>query len=93
MGAIFGVAMYFLVSTPLLQIEQGTKTFAFYVTVAFLSGFSERWTRVILDGAQSVIGGEAGKPEITAGDVPAPAGDRQAPQTAPIVPGPAAGGV
>ena len=98
-GAIFGVAMYFLVSTPLLQIEQGTKTFAFYVTVAFLSGFSERWTRVILDGAQSVIGGEAGKPEITADDVPEPARNGQPPQTVqtvqtvPVVPGPAAGGV
>jgi hypothetical protein len=92
-GAIFGVAMYFLVSTPLLQIEQRTKTFAFYVTVAFLSGFSERWTRVILDGAQSVIGGKAGKPEITTDDVPAPARNGQAPQTALIVPGPASGGV
>lgn len=92
-GAIFGVAMYFLVSTPLLQIEQGTKTFAFYVTVAFLSGFSERWTRVILDGAQSVIGGKAGKPEITADDVPAPARDGQSTQVASPVPGPVSGGV
>ena len=88
-GAIFGVAMYFLVSTPLLQIEQQTKTFAFYVTVAFLSGFSERWTRVILDGAQSVIGGEAGKPEVTADDVPPSARNGQAPQTAPALTGPA----
>jgi len=92
-GAIFGVAMYFLVSTPLLQIEQQTKTFAFYVTVAFLSGFSERWTRVILDGAQSVIGAEAGKPAITADDVPAPARNGQVPQTAPAEPAPASGGV
>jgi hypothetical protein len=69
-GGIFGIAMYFLVSTPLLQIEQGTKSFAFYVTVAFLSGFSERWTRVILSGAQSVIGGEHQKPAVTQADVP-----------------------
>ena len=55
---------------PLLQIEQETKNFAFYVTVAFLAGFSERWTRVILDGAQSVIGGERPKPEVTAADAP-----------------------
>lgn len=90
-GAIFGVAMYFLVSTPLLQIEQQTKTFAFYVTVAFLAGFSERWTRVILDGAQSVIGGEPGKPAVTADDVPRPAGS-EAPSSAPVVPEPASGG-
>jgi hypothetical protein len=69
-GGIFGIAMYFLVSTPLLQIEKGTKSFAFYVTVAFLSGFSERWTRVILSGAQSVIGGEPQKPAITEADLP-----------------------
>ena len=70
-GGLFGIAMYFLVSTRLLQIEQGTKSFAFYVTVAFLSGFSERWTRVILSGAQSVIGGAGEKPEVTQADVPA----------------------
>jgi hypothetical protein len=72
-GAIFGVAMYFIVSTSLLQIDPETRSFAFYVTVAFLAGFSERWTRVILDGAQSVIGGEGAKPEVTAAHVPAPA--------------------
>jgi hypothetical protein len=72
-GAIFGVAMYFIVSTSLLQIDPETRSFAFYVTVAFLAGFSERWTRVILDGAQSVIGGDGPKPEVTAADVPAPA--------------------
>jgi hypothetical protein len=69
-GGIFGIAMYFLVSTPLLQIEHNTKSFAFYVTVAFLAGFSERWTRVILNGAQSVIGGEHQKPPVTEADVP-----------------------
>ncbi len=64
-GSIFGLAMYFLVSTPLLQIDQTTKSFDFYVTVAFLAGFSERWTRVILDGAQSVIGTKGQKPALT----------------------------
>ena len=69
-GAIFGVAMYFLVQTPLLQIETATKTFSFYVIVAFLSGFSERWTRVILDGAQNVVAGEGSRPEVTEEDIP-----------------------
>ncbi len=83
-GAIFGVAMYFLVSTPLLQIEQKSKTFAFYVTVAFLSGFSERWTRVILDGAQTVIGGKAHKPAVTEADASAPGGATESQRPAPI---------
>ena len=61
-GAIFGVAMYFLVSTDLLQIDTTTKSFAFFVTVSFLAGFSERWTRVILDGAQNVIGADRHSP-------------------------------
>ena len=87
-GAIFGVAMYFLVSTSLLQIEPKTKSFAFYVTVAFLSGFSERWTRVILDGAQSVIGGEGAKPEGTVGETPVPARGGESPQPAPVLPVP-----
>jgi hypothetical protein len=75
-GAIFGVVMFFLVSTQVLQIEQDTKSFAFYVTFAFLAGFSERWTRVILDGAQSVIGVEREKPSVTDEHVPTPTADR-----------------
>ena len=79
-GAVFGVAMYFIASTSLLQIDPETKSFAFYVTAAFLSGFSERWTRVILDGAQSVIGGEGAKPEVSAADVPAPGAPAPVPE-------------
>jgi hypothetical protein len=86
-GAIFGVAMYFLVSTPLLQIDQQSKTFAFYVTVAFLSGFSERWTRVILDGAQSVIGGKSHKPAATEADAPPVGGATESQRTVPVPPG------
>ena len=69
---IFGVAMYFLVSTNLLQIDKTTKSFAFFVTVSFLAGFSERWTRVILDGAQNVIGVDRHTPEVTEAHVPPP---------------------
>jgi len=86
-GSIFGVAMYFLASTSLLQIEPKTKSFAFFVTVAFLSGFSERWTRVILDGAQSVIGGEGEKPEVTVVGVPEPARDGESRQPVQVAPG------
>lgn len=87
-GAIFGVAMYFLVSTPLLQIEQKTKSFAFFVTVAFLSGFSERWTRVILDGAQSVIGGAGQNPSVTEADVPPLGGATESRRPVTGLPGP-----
>ena len=49
----------------------------FFFTVAFLAGFSERWTRVILDGAQSVIGVEREKPPVTDDHVPTPDVDKE----------------
>lgn len=54
-GAIFGLAVYFLARTPIVQIDDKTKTFPFYVVVAFLAGFSERWTNVVLGGAEQTI--------------------------------------
>ena len=58
-GAVSGVVVHFLVQTPLLPVDPGTKTFPFYAVVAFLAGFSERWTRVTLGGAMRTVGGEA----------------------------------
>jgi hypothetical protein len=53
-GAIFGVAAYFIVQSGLLQIEPAEgNEFFFFTIVAFLAGFSERWTKVIFDGAGS----------------------------------------
>lgn len=54
-GAIFGVALYFLAKTTLLHLEQGVKTFAFFVVLAFLAGFSERWAQVVLGGAEQTV--------------------------------------
>jgi hypothetical protein len=55
-GAIFGVAAYFLVESGLLQIEPADgKEFYFLTIVAFLAGFSERWTRVVFDSAEARV--------------------------------------
>jgi hypothetical protein len=64
-GATFGLALYFGLESDLFQIEMSGKTIYFYAIVAFLSGFSERWAKVLLD--------RGGEPE------PAPA--PQAPST------------
>jgi len=55
-GAVSGVVVYLLAQTALLQIENDTKTLQFYVVAAFLAGFSERWTQVILGGAEQTSG-------------------------------------
>jgi hypothetical protein len=58
-GAVSGVIVYYLVQTPLVPIDEETQTFEFYAVVAFLAGFSERWTRVTLSGAMRTVGGDA----------------------------------
>jgi hypothetical protein len=55
-GAVSGVVISLLVQTTLVPIKQGTLTIEFYVIVAFLAGFSERWTKVVLEGAMRTIG-------------------------------------
>jgi hypothetical protein len=54
-GAIFGVALYFLSQTALLQLDPNVKKFPFFVVVAFLAGFSERWAQVVLGGAEQTV--------------------------------------
>ena len=53
-GAIFGVAMYFLISSGLPQVElpDDDTAFFYYGIVAFLAGFAERRTKVILGSAE-----------------------------------------
>ena len=63
-GAVFGVALFFLARTSLLHIEPGLRTFPFFVIVAFLAGFSERWTQVVLGGAEKTVSASLGaKPD------------------------------
>ncbi|HJU36993.1 MAG TPA: hypothetical protein VJ716_06220 [Gaiellaceae bacterium] len=54
-GAFSGVAVSLIVQTTLVPIQHRALTFEFYVVVAFLAGFSERWTKVVLDGAMRTI--------------------------------------
>lgn len=58
-GAVSGVAVYFLVQTPLLAIDKGTRTFQYYAILAFLAGFSERWAQ---DTLTSVLPGAGESP-------------------------------
>jgi hypothetical protein len=58
LGAVFGVALYFTLSSGILQTQispEDTKAFYYYGTLAFVAGFSERWTRVILGGVERSI--------------------------------------
>ena len=58
-GSIFGLAVFFLLQSSLLQVASDRK-FAGYVVAAFLGGFSERFVKVMLHGAETSIGGGAG---------------------------------
>lgn len=62
LGAIFGLALYFAVRAGLLQISPGDeKTSLYWYTVlSFLAGFSERFTQVIIGGAERTIAASVG---------------------------------
>jgi hypothetical protein len=59
LGAVFGVAVYFALLGGQISFsgQTGDNSFYYFAIIAFLSGFSERWTRVILGTA------EASRPE------------------------------
>lgn len=57
-GAIFGLAMYFLLKSSVLQV-QVTNQFGTFVVAAFLGGFSERFVKVMLHSAEQSVGGGA----------------------------------
>jgi hypothetical protein len=54
-GSVSGIVVYFLVQTPLIPVEKTALTFPLFVVLAFLAGFSERWTRMVLSGAMRTI--------------------------------------
>ena len=57
-GAVFGVMLFFIVKSGLLNIQlpsSETETFFFFGTLAFLAGFNERWTNVIFGRAEQTI--------------------------------------
>ena len=65
-GAVFGVAMFFLIKSGLLNIvvdaDPPSDQFFFYGTLAFLAGFNERWTNVILGKAEQTVAASLAPP-------------------------------
>ncbi len=63
-GAIFGVALYFLLASGLLQTQpqSHSKMLYFYGIVAFFAGFSERFTSVTFGQAEQLITGASPSP-------------------------------
>jgi len=70
LGAISGVVLYLIVQTPLLPIESAALTLEYVVVVAFLAGFSEAWTKVVLGGAMRTIAPPADAPDGPRDDPP-----------------------
>ncbi len=57
-GAIFGIALYFLIESEILRItvpRDKTTAFFFVGTLAFLAGFNERWANVLFGQAEKTI--------------------------------------
>jgi hypothetical protein len=70
LGAVFGVFTYFVFASGLLQTTQpgGDKDFYFYGALAFVAGFSERFTRVLIKETSGAVG--AGGNEAAAATEP-----------------------
>lgn len=63
-GAVFGIAFYFLFQSELLEIklpESDSRAFFFFGILAFLAGFNERWTKVVLGSAQNTVAASLGE--------------------------------
>lgn len=80
-GALFALALYLALKSHLLEVlEETDHTVYFYAAIAFLSGFSERRAKVLLDGT---LGGAVPSaspqppPAATPGPPPAPAPARR----------------
>jgi hypothetical protein len=63
-GSIFGLSLFFLLQSSLLQVQAG-KEFATFVVAAFLGGFSERFVKVMLHSAEKTAGGAGGTATTT----------------------------
>jgi len=80
-GAIFGLALYFAVRGGLLQITpKNENSFYWYTALSFLAGFSERFTKVLIDTAEHTVEGGV-QPHGSAGPgKPIPGVPREEPQ-------------
>ncbi len=77
-GSVSGIVVYFLFQTPLVPIEQSALGLPLYVVLAFLAGFSERWTRMVLSGALRTV---AGRDEAAAAEPERAPEEERAPET------------
>jgi hypothetical protein len=59
LGSVFGLFIYFALQSELLQLQKPDekKAFFFFTLLAFVAGFSERLTHVILGGAERTVAG------------------------------------
>jgi hypothetical protein len=87
-GSIFGVLMYFAITSGFVEIfkipPDGIKQFYFLCVIAFGAGFSERWAQDTLTG-----GLNRGSKTAPASAEPKAAAGAKAPLNAPPVPAPA----
>jgi hypothetical protein len=65
LGAVFGLFTYFLLASHLLQTEDpdGERALFFYGAVAFVAGFSERFTKVLVKGVEEKLAPASAPPE------------------------------
>jgi hypothetical protein len=58
-GAVFGLFIYFALRSELLALQEPNegKAFFFFTFLAFLAGFSERLTRVLVSNAERTVAG------------------------------------
>ena len=70
-GAIFGLVVYFALQSELVQLQKPveTKAFFFFAFLAFVAGFSERLTHVILGGAERTVAGTLEQADKAVGEV------------------------
>ena len=65
-GSVFGVVAYFVLESGMLDIRvEGQQKFFYYGTLAFVAGFSERFTKVLLGAAEAGAGAAAPPREDT----------------------------
>jgi len=69
-GAVFGLVVYFALQSELLQVKRPdeAKAFFFFTFFAFLAGFSERLTHVILGRAERTVAGTLEEADKALGD-------------------------
>jgi hypothetical protein len=67
-GSVFGLALYFLLVSGILMTKAPSErtTIYFYAIVAFLAGFSERFTGVMFGDAERLLSGDGEQPAAAA---------------------------